>query len=129
MTKGVEKLGQLPKLVPDLSGHDPVVKRISDQESNQYEHQKQELELAGGRYELEARKRFGTWIFVLVAMWIAAVMVIVILAGYSETKIFGEVPGPKVPDGVLIALISGMSVNVIGLLAIVINYLFPKRPN
>ena len=120
------KLDQLPKRVPDLSGRDPVVKATSDKEAEDYERQKRKLELEGGKYELEARKTYGKLIFWLVTSWIAAVLILIAAAGYSE-KPLSHFRGPTISDNVLIALITGMSVNVIALLAIVVSYLFPKR--
>ena len=92
---------------------------LAGKERDDFLAQKRQQELDEGAYDLDARKRYGERIFWLVVAWIAVVLVIVVVSGYSN--------GPKLSDGVLIALITGLSVNVIGLLAIVINYLFPKR--
>ena len=70
----------------------------------------------------------GAFGFPLATFWLVAVLGIIWAAGYSEHPMtFVGIRGPKISDAVQIALISGLSVNVIGLLAIVINYLFPKR--
>lgn len=91
------------------------------EEMNQF----QKLELESRRHDLEARKKYGRAVFWLVAIWILLVLAIVVWSGYSD--VVHRYRGPKLSDGVLIALISGLSVNVIGLLTIVVTYLFPKR--
>ena len=92
---------------------------IAKKEHAHYVSQKRKQELEEGEYDLEARKTYAERIFWLVVFWIIVVLYIVVCSGYWY--------GPKLSDGVLIALITGLSVNVIGLLVIVINYLFPKR--
>lgn len=118
MTEDSAKLAQLPEAPPDIGGCDPVAQESATDE-RQYARKQREIELEGSRYELVARKTYAERVFWLVAIWIGLVLCIVVLSGYEI--------GPKIADGVLVALITGLSVNVIGLLAIVINYLFPKR--
>ncbi len=131
MTTEQIPLQKLPDAAPDVGEADEVVKRTATEEVETYLKAKRDIELAGATYELDARKSYGKRIFWLVVAWLVVVLGIVILAGYADRPIYSfqsrEIYGPKISDGVLIALITGMSVNVIGLLAIVVNYLFPKR--
>lgn len=64
-----------------------------------------------------ARKTHSTLIFLMVFIWILFVVVFLILVGAEKLKI---------SDKVLITLLSTTSVNIIGLLVIVANYLFNK---
>ncbi|MBU0719150.1 MAG: hypothetical protein KJ749_12945 [Planctomycetes bacterium] len=128
MSGDTEKLDRLPESAPDISSADPADKELGDREQQDLKRAAGKLKLEGERYELGARKTYGKLIFALVVAWIVAVLVLVFLAGYSERPLMYEFKGPTIPDSVLIALITGMSVNVIALLAVVINYLFPKRP-
>jgi len=64
-----------------------------------------------------ARKNLGIGIFVLVFIWLICVIVIMFLTG-GKILAFS--------DSVLIALLTTSSVNVIGILVIVANYLFNK---
>lgn len=66
----------------------------------------------------KARKLHSGLIFLLVFIWLVAVLVIMFLVG-NKTLFLS--------DQVLIALLSTTSVNVIGLLVIIANYLFNKN--
>ena len=66
----------------------------------------------------EQRKAYADKIFWLVCLWLLAVLGLVALAGSINFEL---------SDTVLIALISTVSVNIIALMAIVANYLFPKE--
>ena len=101
------------------------------QERDDFARQKDDLEISGIRLDLEARKTYARRVFWLVVAWIFAVLAIVVCSG---VKYCSDSAKPEtcrtlliIPDGVLIALITGLSVNVVALLAIVISYLFPKR--
>lgn len=87
--------------------------------------------------EIKSRKIFSICLFALVALWIAAVMTVLFMQGCcSKNTVTCIIEGKTteiqtvrffLSDSVLIALISGTSVSVIGLLATVVNYVFPKE--
>lgn len=87
--------------------------------------------------EIGSRKTFSICLFVLVALWIAAVMTVLFMQGCcSKDTVTCIVDGKTtelqsvrffLSDSVLIALISGTSLSVIGLLVTVVNYIFPKE--
>lgn len=87
--------------------------------------------------EIGSRKTFSICLFVLVASWIAAVMTVLFMQGCcSKDTVTCIIEGKTteiqtvgffLSDSVLIALISGTSLSVIGLLATVVNYIFPKE--
>ncbi|GGB08107.1 hypothetical protein [Puia dinghuensis] len=64
-----------------------------------------------------ARKTHNILIFIMVFFWLVAVISILILVGMGKLVL---------SDKVLITLLSTTSVNIIGLLVIVANYLFNK---
>lgn len=66
----------------------------------------------------EARKLHSGLIFLLVFIWLITVLVIIILNGARVLNL---------SDKVIITLLSTTSINVIGLLVIVANYLFNKN--
>jgi hypothetical protein len=66
----------------------------------------------------EQRKAYADKIFWLVCLWLLAVLGLAALAGGKKFEL---------SDTVLIAFISTVSVNIIALMAIVANYLFPKE--
>ena len=72
------------------------------------------------RQDIKERKKYARCIFCLVCVWLAAVLAITTASGTKRCPV-------NLSDAVLIALISGVSVNVIALFAIVTTYLFPKR--
>jgi len=97
------------------------------------------LELINFRQDIKARKEYAGRIFKLIRNWLAAILAILILDGFwskrdivlhftaFESKWTSSVHF-ELADKVLIALIGGTTASVIGLFAIVANYLFPKRP-
>lgn len=74
---------------------------------------------------VKMRRRYGRWILSLTSLWIVAVLVAVFFQGFQG---FQYALGPKfyLPDSILITLLGTSTANVIGLLIIVANYLFPK---
>lgn len=78
-----------------------------------------ELTHAERAENMKARKQYARCIFVLLCVWVTSIMATVVASGHKDCAI-------KLSDPVLIALITGVSINIIGLFAIVANYLFPK---
>lgn len=64
------------------------------------------------------RKEYANKIFWLVCAWLSVLTFIVCMTGMVYFNL---------SDTVLVALISGASINIIGLMVIVANYLFPKN--
>ena len=83
---------------------------------------KERILLVGLKDYIEMRRRYGRWILSLTSLWILAVLVVVFFQGFQYA------PGSKfyLPDSILITLLGTSTANVIGLLIIVANYLFPK---
>lgn len=81
------------------------------------------LQLQDYRQDVEARKGYANKLFILIAVWLAAILAILIAVG------FGQVGGLtfKLSDPVLLALIGSTTATVIGLFLVVVNYLFPQR--
>lgn len=122
-----DKLTELSRIT---APPEPAVDAVAKNEEIDYERETKALQLEDRRHYVDARKNYSRWIFGLVVVWLVALLVIVVASGYANTKMpVGDCVGPKISDGVLIALITGTSANIIGLLTIVIMYLFPKRDN
>lgn len=66
------------------------------------------------------RKKYAHRIYCLICFWLAAVLLIVIASGCHNVEI-------EVPEPVLLALITGLSVNVLGIFIFVVKYLFPSK--
>lgn len=69
---------------------------------------------------IKDRKKYGYLIYYLVIGWLVILSTILFFYGFNVGDF-------TLPDGVLIALIAGTTVKVVGLLAIIVNYLFPKQ--
>lgn len=105
-----------------------IVDETAQKEETDYEKAKKDLQLEDQRHYVDARKKYSRWIFGLVVFWLIGLLTIIVASGYANTTLpVGDGVGPKISDNVLIALITGTSANIIGLLTIVILYLFPKR--
>ena len=86
---------------------------------------------------IKLRKQYACIVFVAVFLWMFFVAVVIMLAGFNHGLLvqisynngidLSSYSGMfNLPENVLITLVSGCSVNIIGLLAIVIRYLFPN---
>ena len=76
--------------------------------------------------DLEARKKYAKDVFKLVVSWLLAVLVVVLLDGFALE--YAAFPlGFDLSDKVMMTLLGGTTVNVLGILAIVVRYLFPTR--
>lgn len=91
-----------------------------DHANNELDREKRQAEelLADIAQNREQRKKYAGKIFWLVCCWLFVLTVIVACTGVGVMAL---------SDTVLVALISGASVNIIGLMVIVANYLFPKN--
>jgi hypothetical protein len=107
---------------------DAVLKPDDDQESfnsaqdfaalEAEDKHKHELEkLAGLEQDRLQRKEYAGKIFWLVCAWLFVLSLMILLAGCAIIRL---------SDAVMITLISGASINIIGLMVIVANYLFPR---
>ncbi len=72
------------------------------------------------RQENQLRLRFAFVLFVLVLLWLLAVLGVLIWQGLLTTE-------RRLSDPVLIALLSTTTANVLGLLLAVTRYLFPSQ--
>lgn len=87
--------------------------------------ERDEIEITALRQKVEDRKRYAPWIFRITVVWLFVTLLLIVLSGYQHSSWAGYFP--RLSDGVLIALVSGMSASVIGLLAIMLKHLFPSR--
>lgn len=67
------------------------------------------------KQDREQRKKFSFWIFMFVCVYMALALVILILSGFGILDM---------SDGVVVALLTTTTANVIGLFAVVAKYLF-----
>ncbi len=87
-----------------------------------FEAQSKSLDLLDKQQDIDARKKYANKIFILISVWLGCMLVVVLLAGFG-----GKCEWFKMADSVLIALITTTTGSVIGLFAIVANYLFKNK--
>ena len=78
-------------------------------------------EVAGLKQDTDERKKYARLFFGLSCAWIVTIIVILLLDGFGWWSF-------KLSDSVVLATIGSTTVNVLGILYIVANYLFPKKP-
>ena len=84
------------------------------------EREEQALENVQLGQDIRERKKYADRIFVIMSIWLATTMLIVLCHG-NKTNNF------NLSGDVLMTLLGGTTLNVLGLFAIVANYLFPKQ--
>ena len=96
---------------------------------NELEREKKEAEehLRDSQQNREQRKEFATKTYNLTVGWLVALVIILLFQGWSPYEPCTQCLKFNLSDNVLIALITGASINIIGLLAIVIRHLFPPN--
>lgn len=85
-----------------------------------------ELEIAERRLHnvdleqiIKQRKTYALWVFVLVVCWLIGIYAILILQGFHAR-------GFELTEKVLIASIASTTANIIGILVIIVKYLFAQ---
>lgn len=94
-----------------------ISKRHVDDIIQQQMRREQEL-ILDSQQNREQRKEYAKNIFILVCVWLFILLVVVWQTGTRYLWL---------SDTVIIALITGTTVNIIALMVIVANYLFPKN--
>lgn len=111
-------------LAPDISQEEQG--KPGDETAFRDLHKKSlEEDLVSKKQDREQRKEFAAKIFSLTVGWLVCVVLILLFQGWGIAFSCVETDRFHLSDSVLIALITGASVNIIGLMAIVIRYLFP----
>ena len=78
--------------------------------------------LAKLNQDLELREKYSGKLFDLIKYWLAAIFLLLLLQGFVGVHGYFALS-----DKVLITIIGGTTINVLGLFAIVANYIFPKE--
>ncbi len=110
-----EEKDKLRRIPPGKSTGEDNIK----QQTAEAELERIKLNNRSDEQNIENRKKYGYLIYSLVIGWLVILSIILFFHGFKVRDF-------ALPDGVLITLIAGTTVKVIGLLAIIVNYLFPK---
>lgn len=111
----------LENVVPDLGPEDPSGDTSAAKETDFFAKGRAQLILVGIGQDLQERKKYAHRIFCLVAGWLVGMFILMVFQG------FGKHLGFFLSDGVLLAAIGATTANVLGMLYVVANYLFPRR--
>ena len=89
-------------------------------------------ELADLKSDRDFRNEYAPKIFGLICVWLVLVVGLIFLDGLSLSEGLGlpgtdQTLGFDQSDGVVLGLIGGTTASVVGLLVIVITYIFPRR--
>lgn len=91
-------------------------------ESKTLESEELKARIAKLNQDIKLRKKYSGKLYWLISIWLIAIFALLLLQGFlGKTDIF------MLSDKVLITIISGTTINVLGLFAIVANYIFPKE--
>lgn len=112
-------------LLPDITQEDinQYINRAVDFKVNLYADRIKALEYDEKKYNFELRKKYAARVSWIVVGWLAFVMFVLFVYSINCFQSFLK----PLDNNVLIALIGGSSVNIIGLFAIVLKYLFPDK--
>jgi hypothetical protein len=100
---------------------------VSEVPDSKYDAEKRDLDaqqakalIRGTVQDIEERKKYAHRSFCLVAVWLFAIGVVIILQGF-------KIGGFNLEPEVLMALIGGTTTGIVGIFLIVSRYLFPRR--
>jgi hypothetical protein len=102
----------------DTQNRDPQNSALIALEAAQLDNEHKKAIIDGLLQDTEQRKEFANTIFRFVNNWSKIALIILIASGLKVLDF---------SDAIILAIISGTTVNALGLLAIVTNYLFPKQ--
>lgn len=94
------------------------ISTLEDTNSSDLKREKERQELMSMIQDREQRKTFADKIFTVTVIYIAVVLFILIACGFSRLQF---------SDTVLITLLSTTTANILSLLVIVFNHIFPKK--
>ena len=83
------------------------------------------MELTGLKQDTAERKKYANLFFILSCVWILVITAILLLQGFGSFW-YGKYPF-KLSEPIVLAAIGSTTVNILGILYIVANYLFPKK--
>jgi hypothetical protein len=107
-------------------------KEVSDQPDSKTREEEEDLNreqqralIRGLLQDIQERKKYATYFFFFACCWLAIIAGIVLLDGFGSFW-FGKFPF-RLSERVVLAMIGSTTVNVLGILYVVANYLFPKK--
>ena len=104
---------------PEVYDSEESEKRQLENERLRLENERLRVELGSLKQDLYERKKYASLLFWLVAVWLSAIGMVLMLQGFRPWEF-------NLADTVLLMLIGTTTGSVIGVFLIVANYLFRK---
>ncbi len=105
------------RLLGSAAGDEKAFSKLEERDV-ELDAERARLEIASFRQDIEERKKFALWVFLMVAIWLLLILVIIFLLGFGLIKL---------SDSVVISLVGATTVNVTAFFLAVTRYLFPAN--
>lgn len=100
------------------SSSDEDTRRIYERQQADDQHELAQQSIKDRKRDRKMRVDYANKIHCLVCWWLFILFLLLLLQGYGATQF---------SDSVLIAILTGTTIDILGLMVIVANYLFPKN--
>jgi hypothetical protein len=98
-----------------------VISTEPDQQTKtEIDHERRRLENAGLAQDITARRKYAFRVFLLVIGWILGVYLLLVFQGFGFHQF-------RLADNILLAAVGSTTANIIGILLIIVKYLFSGR--
>lgn len=116
----------LGQIAASLHGDpDPRPDQKTREEEKDYNIAQKREEIRSFSQDIDARKLYAKLFFAMACTWLVMITAIVLLQGFGSFW-FGMFPF-RLSEPIVLAVVGTTTVNVLGILYVVANYLFPKR--
>lgn len=112
-------LRSIAKAKPRHVSPEPDPQSLEEQED--LERQKEWVLIHSEEQDIAERKKYAWYFFVLSSSWVFVISVLLFFQGFGGGLDF------KLSDPVLLAAIGSTTANILGIIYVVANYLFPRR--
>lgn len=112
-------LRSIERAKPRQVSSQPDPQSLEEQED--LERQKAWVLIHSEEQDISERKKYAWYFFVLSSSWVFVISVLLFFQGFGGGLAF------KLSDPVLLAAIGSTTANILGIIYVVANYLFPKR--
>ena|ERR1700744_4172227 len=102
----------------EANSSEPEIKERAQEEPNSEYWRSQKIDNDIKQQDMDERKLYAHRVFALICLWLACVMLVIISSGNGNLHY---------SDTVMVTLLTTTTANVIGLFAIVNNYLFKTK--
>lgn len=106
--------------IKDVLDDAPTPDPTTALEITNWDIEEQKAKVRSALQDINERKKYGTCIFGLVILWLVAMVTVLVFQGFSVRSF-------SLSDPVLVAVVTTTTGGVVGLLALVVKYLFSPK--